>query len=116
MLVRLDRFGLDEETYWEHVQLTTNTMNKNEFMRNLHNFSKNPLVVAMVSAILHILDEISWELLPEISGKKTAISIMKSLPNVLGITHQTNIMEIFDQNDSILNNWIRISICCILKK
>ncbi len=115
MLVRLQRFGYGEENYLENKNLLSNTLNKAEFIRNLHNFSKNPIVVAMISSILHIVDEINWGLIPEASCKKTAVSMMKTLPDVLQIIEQPNINELFDIDDSIINNWIKISVWCLLK-
>ena len=115
MLVRLQRFGYGEENYLENINQLSNTLNKAEFIRNLHNFSKNPIVVSMISSILHIVDEINWGLIPEASCKKTAVSIMKTLPDVLQIIEQPNINELFDIDDSIINNWIKISVWCLLK-
>ncbi|MCC7557222.1 MAG: hypothetical protein KO217_00875, partial [Methanobacteriaceae archaeon] len=82
---------------------------------NLNNFSKNTLVVAMVSSILHIIDEIEWKLIPEQAGKKTAISIMKTLPQMLKIGKFSFDDELLTENDSILDNWIRISSWCVMK-
>ena len=108
MLVRLNRFGIDEEKYWQTAVLFTGMKQKEKFIENLHKFSKNPLIVAMVSSILHIVDEIEWGLLPEASGKKTAVSVMKTLPDILDDEFsRTN--ELLDENDSIIENWIRIT-------
>lgn len=114
MLTRLERFGINEETYWNFITPKQGTQKK-EFIGNLNNFSKNTLVVAMVSSILHIIDEIEWKLIPEQAGKKTAISIMKTLPQMLKIGKFSFDDELLTENDSILDNWIRISSWCVMK-
>jgi hypothetical protein len=39
--------------------------------------------------------------------------MMMTLPDLLGIEKSNGIMEIFNEKDSILENWIRISSWCI---
>ena len=85
MLTRLERFGIDEEKYWKIASSNMKIKNKNKFLNDLRNFSRNPSVVAMIASILHIVDEIEWGLIPELSGKKTAHYIMKTLPTILKI-------------------------------
>lgn len=109
MLLRLERFGFNQENYWEHVKSTYKNQDKTNFMPILYHFSKNPVVVSLVASILHIVDEINWGLISEPVGKKTAIYLMKTLPSVLQIRNQPNFSEIMDQNDSIIQNWIRVS-------
>jgi adenosylcobinamide hydrolase len=115
MLVRLERFGFKQENYWKHVKNTYTNQEKTIFMPKLHEFSKNPLVVSLLVSILHIIDEINWGLIPELTGKKTAISIIKTLPSVLKIKKQPDYGELVDPNDSIIQNWIRVSSWCIVK-
>lgn len=114
MLVRLERFGFNPENYWEHVKSTYKNQVKTKFMPILYQFSKNPVVVSLIASILHIVDEINWGLINEPVGKKTAINIMKTLPPVLQIEKELNSSEIVDQNDSIIQNWIRVSSWCIV--
>lgn len=115
MLVRLERFGFKPEEYWEHVKNAYPQQEKTTFMPKLHEFSKNPLVVSLVASFLHIMDEINWGLINEPSGKKTAISIMKTLPEVLNTEKQPDYGELVNENDSIIQNWIRVSSWCIVK-
>jgi len=115
MLVRLERFGFNQKNYWKHVKNTYIQQEKPRFMPKLYEFSKNPLVVSLVASILHIIDEINWGMIPDHIGKKTAISIMKTLPTVLKIEKQPDYSELVDQNDSIIQNWIRVSSWCIVK-
>lgn len=91
MLVRLERFGVDEEQYWLAAKEDMADHQKKEFLCNLHQFSKNPSVVAMVASILHIMDEVSWGLIPEAVVKRTAISMMMTLPYILGVEKRKGI-------------------------
>ena len=114
MLVRLNRFGIDEEKYWQTAESIPGTKQKKEFIENLHNFSKNPLIVAMVSSILHIVDEIEWGLIPETAGKKAAVSIMKTIPTILNEEFSIT-EELLDENDSIIEKWMMLSSWYICK-
>lgn len=114
MLIRLERFGFNQENYWEHVKSTYKNQAKTKFMPILYHFSKNPVVVSLIASILHIVDEINWGLISEPVGKKTAINIMKTLPPTLKMEKHPNFGEIVDQNDSIIQNWIRVSSWCIV--
>jgi adenosylcobinamide hydrolase len=67
----------------------------------------------MTASLLHIIDEIDWGLIPELSGKKTAISIMKTLPELIETEGLPDYDEIFSERDSITENWIRITSWCI---
>ena len=109
MLIRLNRFSIDEEKYWETASSLPGTKQKRKFIDNLHDFSKNPQVVSIVSSILHIVDEVEWGLIPETSGKTAAISIMKTLPDILKIEELSEADELLDENDSITENWIKLS-------
>lgn len=114
MLVRLDRFGIDEEKYWQTAVLVTGIKEKEKFMAKLHNFSTNPMVVAVVSSILHIVDEIEWGLIPESAGKRTAVSTMKTLPLILNEEFSIT-DELIDEKDSIIKNWMKLSSWYICK-
>ena len=113
MLVRLDRFKIDEKQYWDTATSLEGENKREAFINTLREFSKKPAVVAMVTSILHICDEISWGLLPELSGKKAALSMMKALPGIAGISHDPDWDLLLDKRKSILDNWIRLSAWCI---
>ncbi len=126
MLVRMERFGVDEEQYWETVKnmdifqeeihqngiLQKDIPQKERFLSKLRLFSKNPVVVTMTGSILHIVDEMSWGLIPEITGRRTAISMMKTLPDILEIKKKDYSKKILDEEDSVLNNWVMIICFC----
>ena len=107
MLVRLDRFGIDERKYWD-VATSFEGENKHElFIRTLRDFARNPAVVTMVAAILHICDETEWGLVPELTAKKTALAMMKTLPGIVGTPGVPDWDYILDEKQSILENWVR---------
>lgn len=128
MLVRMERFGVDEEQYWETVKnmdifqeeihqngiLQKDIPQKERFLSKLRLFSKNPVVVTMTGSILHIVDEMSWGLIPEITGRRTAISMMKTLPDILEIKKKDYSKKILDEEDSVLNNWVMIICFCTI--
>lgn len=113
MLVRLERFGIDEKKYWEMASSLEGENKKDIFIRNLRNFSKDPSVVAMVSSILHIVDETAWGLIPELTGKKTALCLMKTLPGLVGVKNQPDFGYILDGRATIIDNWVRLTSWCV---
>lgn len=113
MLVRLNRFGIDENKYWETASSLEGENKKEQFIKDLREFSKNPSVVAMTSSVLHILDEIEWGLVPETAGKKAAFSTMKTLPEMTGVRNQPDFGYAMDERDSIINNWVRLTSWCV---
>jgi len=113
MLVRLDRFGIDEKKYWD-VAASLDGENKRElFIRTLRDFSRNPAVVVITCALLHICDEVEWGLVPELTAKKTALSMMKVLPGIVGTPRVPDWNYVLDEKQSILENWIRLSAWCV---
>lgn len=113
MLVRLNRFGINEDKYWETAALIEGENKKPVFIENLREFSKNPSVVAMTTSLLHIIDEINWGLIPEKSGKNAAYSVMKTLPEMIAVKNQPDFEHLIDEKMTIIENWIRISSWCI---
>ncbi|WP_245611547.1 adenosylcobinamide amidohydrolase [Methanolacinia paynteri] len=113
MLIRLERFGIDEKKYWQTASSLEGENKKELFIKNLRDFSKNPSVVAMTASILHIVDEINWGLIPENAGKKTAFSIMKALPEMAGVRNSPDFSYVMNERDPIIDNWIRLSSWCV---
>lgn len=113
MLVRLDRFNIDEKKYWKTAASLEGENKKDLFIRDLRNFSRDPAVVALTSSFLHILDEIEWGLIPELAGKKAALSIMKTLPDLVKLKNYPTYENIIDERESIMENWIRMSSWCV---
>lgn len=113
MLVRLERFGIDEKKYWETASSLEGENKKDVFIKNLRDFSRNPFIVAMTASLLHIVDEIEWGLVPELAGKKTAWSIMKTLPELMNLTNHPDFEYVVDERNTIIENWIRLSSWCV---
>ncbi|WP_321430961.1 adenosylcobinamide amidohydrolase [uncultured Methanolobus sp.] len=109
MLVRLERFGIDENKYWKVASALEGENRKAHFIRELRDMSKNPALVGISASVLHIVDEISWGLIPEIAGKKAAFSAMKGIPEVLPAGKHPQLNRLLNENDSILDNWIRVT-------
>jgi adenosylcobinamide hydrolase len=75
VLVRLSRFGITEEEIWNiavarHGAMITGTLSKEHFMKCLRKKAQEPELVALIAAILHIVDEAEWNLLPGREAKK----------------------------------------------
>jgi adenosylcobinamide hydrolase len=113
MLVRLERFGIDEKKYWEVAASLEGENKKDVFIKNLRDFARIPPVVAMAASLLHIVDEIEWGLVPELAGKRAACSIMKTLPELMSIAIPPDFDAIVDARNTIIENWIRLSAWCV---
>lgn len=109
MLLRLERFGVDEAMYWKTASKLEGSNHRSDFLKVLREMSRNPSLVGSTSAVLHIMDEISWGLLPEAAGRKSAISIMKGLPDMLGCADEVPLDRLLDERDCIIDNWLRIT-------
>lgn len=113
MLIRLERFGINEIKYWETAASLEGENKRDVFLTNLRDLSRNPSVVAMTASLLHIVDEIEWGLVPELAGKKTALSIMKTLPELVNVKNHPDFEYIVDERYTIIENWIRLSAWCV---
>jgi adenosylcobinamide hydrolase len=106
MLVRMDRFGVTEESYWKAAE-NLGINDKNQFMQNLKELSGDPVIVAMTSAVLHVVDEVNWGLISESAGKMAAATIMKTFSESYG---QNCYKVRFKEEDSIIGNWVKICV------
>ena len=109
MLVRLDRFGIDEKLYWEKASSMEGENRKNQFIEELRIVAKDPALVSLTTSILHIVDEISWGMLPEKAGKKAAFSLIKSVSEILPCENYPPFNRLLSEKDSILDNWVRVT-------
>ncbi|WP_340819748.1 adenosylcobinamide amidohydrolase [Methanolobus sp. WCC4] len=109
MLVRLERFGIDEGHYWKVASHMEGDNRKATFFKILRELSRNPVLVGATGSILHIVDEISWGLIPETAGRRVAVSIMKGLPMMLEMEASIPFEVLTDEKDSIIENWIRVT-------
>jgi adenosylcobinamide hydrolase len=62
---------------------------------------------------MHIVDEVEWGLVPELAGKTAAISIMKTLPELVGVRNCPDFTRLLDERNSIIENWVRLSSWCV---
>lgn len=81
VLARLSRFSVTEEDLWQIAKelmkkSAINAVSQEIFLNNLHNCVKNPFLVAVTSATLHIIDEVEWGLLPQNEAEKVASFII----------------------------------------
>ncbi|MDK2892874.1 MAG: adenosylcobinamide hydrolase [Methanohalophilus sp.] len=107
MLVRLERLGINEASFWKASTNFDGENRKRQFISSLRKFSINPAVVSATASIIHLVDEVSWGLLPEKAASEIAISYMKNLPQIIENKKISIPDELFDSRDSILDNWIR---------
>jgi len=82
VLARLSRFSVTKEDLWQAAEKIMtkskhNSVSQEEFFIHLLECAKNPGLVAMTSATLHIIDEVEWGLLPENEAKKAANNIIR---------------------------------------
>lgn len=77
VLVRLSRFGVTEEDIWEVASRLDSGLSREEFFNRLREKARDPELVALVSAVLHIVDEVEWNLLPEVEAKTVACRLIR---------------------------------------
>lgn len=107
-LVRLKRFGITEEHIWKAACKLTGDNCEEHFRKELRRFTSIPAIVGVTSSILHIVDEVTWGLLPEQDGKTAAFSSMCGIPYLIN-SENIPLDELLDENESILDNWVRIT-------
>ncbi|SFM27080.1 adenosylcobinamide amidohydrolase [Methanolobus profundi] len=109
MLVRLERFGIDENRYWKEASSMTGENRKSRFIDELKTISKDPALVSITTSVLHIVDEISWGLLPETAGKRAAFSLIKGIPEILPVENYPPFNKLLNEKESILDNWVYVT-------
>lgn len=82
LLVRLSRFGVTEDDIWNvaalyHKEKFPGIMLKEKFIDCLRKKAQEPELVALGSAILHIIDEVEWNLLPVYEAKIMACRLIR---------------------------------------
>ncbi len=113
MLVRLERFGIGEEEFWEAAVSLPGEHCREEFCACLREMAGDPVLVAATASVLHIADEVAWGLLPDDAGRRAAHAMMAGLPAALGMDLPVSFYEICTGNDSIPEEWVRFVACCI---
>jgi len=77
VLVRLTRFGVTEEDIWNVASRLDSGLSREKFFHRLREKAEEPELVALVSAVLHIIDEVEWNLLPEPEAKNVACRLIR---------------------------------------
>jgi adenosylcobinamide hydrolase len=81
VLARLSRFSVTKEDLWKAAEKIMakskhNAVSQEDFFTNLSECANKPVLVAVTSATLHIIDEVEWGLLPENEAEKAANRII----------------------------------------
>ena len=108
VFARLERFGIDEKDIWKAAASMGGDCSKSRFRESLKELSTDPAIVSATSSVLHIVDEVSWGLMPENPGKRAAFWIMKGLPELTNVKEELPFGRILKETDSILDNWVRM--------
>jgi adenosylcobinamide amidohydrolase len=64
LLARLDRYRLGPEDFWLKAREAGWGQDKETYLSRLRELARDPRLVALAAAILHLLDEAAWGLLP----------------------------------------------------
>jgi len=114
VMVRLARFGITEEEIWSAATKLDGENRRARFIEALREIACEPALVAAVSAVIHIHDEISWGLIPAVAGQHTATRLLLTIPDLMGIQGGDCNLSLTHQQ-SILDN-LKITIAYIGKK
>lgn len=109
ILVRLGRFGIKKDDIWKAACKLCGENCEDDFMKELRQVTRIPAMVGVTSSILHIVDEITWGLLPKLDGKRAAFSCMHGIQSLIGPKERLPFEELLDESEGILDNWVRIT-------
>lgn len=84
IMVRLSRFSIGEEDLWTRASSMAGENRKPLFIQSLRETAKDPALLSVATAVIHIMDEIGWGLLPETAGGTAARKILCTMPEVCG--------------------------------
>ncbi|MFA4859747.1 adenosylcobinamide amidohydrolase [Methanoregula sp.] len=95
VLVRLSRFGVTVEDIWDSAmvrygEILPEKLSKEKFVYCFREKSRDANLVSLVSAVLHIVDEATWNLLPEDQAKITACRVIRQLYDPELMIHGNN--------------------------
>ena len=72
-------------------------------------------ILAAVTAIIHIMDEISWGLLPETAGRNAVRIYLKGIPELCGLTPDEDLNSIL-QNEDPVKELLQKTLAWIIKR
>lgn len=116
IMVRLSRFSITEEDLWKRSTRMEGENRKQPFVTALRDITPEPEMVAAVSSILHIHDEIGWGLIPASAGAEAAIKILTSIPSIIGITFDNELIQLLKREESVLENLMQTMAWIVKKK
>ncbi|WFN33817.1 adenosylcobinamide amidohydrolase [Methanogenium sp. S4BF] len=107
MLVRLARFGIGEEDFWEAAAALPGVQDRVSFLAALRVRATDPVLVAATAAVLHIADEVAWGLVPDEAGRQAVCSMMTGIPAAIGIKRPVRPDGFCTGNGMIPEEWVR---------
>ncbi|MDE4908121.1 adenosylcobinamide amidohydrolase [Methanogenium marinum] len=113
MLVRLGRFGIGEENFWETATALPGEHCREEFCARLTEMAGDPVLVAATASVLHIADEVAWGLLPLNAGRRAVHSMMMGISATPGIDLPGWSDLMCTGNSPIPEEWVRFVAWCI---
>ena len=113
MLVRLERFGITGEDFWEAASALPGEHDRDGFLSALGERANSPVLVAVTASLLHIADEVAWGLLPRDAGVRAACSMMAGLPVGPGADGWAVFDEIDSADTTIPDMWVNFVAYCI---
>ena len=115
IMVRLSRFYITEEEIWKRSTRMVGENRKQPFVSALRDISPEPALVAAIASIIHIHDEIAWGLIPTSAGTETSIAILASIPSIVGLISNEELIKLLKREESVLENLLQ-TIAWIVKK
>lgn len=101
ILVRLQRFSITEESIWTSATRLDGENRKNAFITSLREIAKDPILLSSVTAVIHIMDEIGWCLLPETAGSTAAGGILMGMPRLCGLEPDDELSHMLHTDDQV---------------
>lgn len=114
-MVRLNRFGVKEDDLWVFATRLDGENRKPVFFRSLQQVARDPAILAGVTAIIHIMDEISWGLLPETAGRNAARIYLKGIPEMCGLIPDEELHSLL-QNEDPVKELLQKTLAWIIKR
>lgn len=81
-LVRLSRYRVTKEDFWNMAAEAagadpSDLVNREQFYYHLEQWTKRPVTVALVTAALHVVDEVEWGLIPKKDAGEAVARILQ---------------------------------------
>ncbi len=106
VLARLERFSIREDDLWKASIEFGGENRKARFIAALRELAREPQMVASVAALLHLVDEISWGLVPETAGSRAGIRMLASMAE-RGGPGQDELTALLREEEPVLFSLVR---------